>query len=116
MKKLFFIAICCLILCGCEKNEGYEVSKLTADSSLGISHIKGTLKNISNNNCKTVQINVILSSGTITEDGWIWVDSPEIGNSISFNNILYGISNSLDIEDYDIKLKNIECEFQKETN
>lgn len=115
MKKLLFIAICCLILCGCENKE-YEISKLKADSSLGVHNMKGTLKNISNKTCKTVQINVILSSGTITEDGWIWVDSPEIGNSISFDDILYGVSNSLNIEDYDIKLKNIECQFQKETN
>jgi len=116
MKKLLVIAVCCLCLCGCSKDAGYEVSELIPNSYLELSYIKGTLKNVSNETCDQVQINVTLSSGTINEDGWIWVESPKPGKSISFNNVLYGGSNTKNIEDYNVKLKNIECWLEKETS
>lgn len=92
-----------------DKNAGYEVSELKPNSYLNIAHLKGTLKNVSNKDCKDVQIIVTFSSGTIKEEGWLLIESPELGKSISFNNVLYSDINISNIEDYNIKLKKIEC-------
>lgn len=109
MKKILLIAVCCLCFVGCTKDAGYEVSELIPNTEIGMAHLKGTLKNVSNNDCKMVQINVEFSSGTINEDGWVWIESPKEGESISFNEILYGASDIESIENYQIKFKNIEC-------
>lgn len=117
MKKLLLIAVCCMLFCGCkDKNEGYQVSELIPNTDIGIAHLKGTLKNISNIDCEKVQINVEFSSGTIKENGWIWVDTPSKTETVSFNEILYGASDIDDIENYKIKFKNIECWIKKGTN
>lgn len=109
MKKILLVAVCCLFLCGCDKYEGYQVSELTPNNGIGHAKLKGTLRNISNDNCKEVQINVEFSSGTIQDTGWIIVETPNKGESVSFNEILYGASGITDIENYEIKFKNIKC-------
>ena len=109
MKKIFFLIVCCLFLCGCDKNNGYQVSELTPNTDVGLSHLKGTIKNVSNDNCKKVKINVTFSSGTIVDDGWIVVDSPDIGKTTNFNESFYGAPDTDDIENYKIELKSIEC-------
>jgi hypothetical protein len=114
MKKILFIAICCLMLCGCSKE--FQVSELIPNTDIGIAHLKGTLKNISNTDCDKVQINVEFSSGTIKENGWIFVEAPEKTKTVSFNEILFGASDINNIENYKIKFKNIECFIKKDTN
>lgn len=113
MKKILIIVVCLFTICGCSKNEGYQVSELIPNTYLDMAHLKGTLKNVSNTTCKEVQINVEFSSGTITDEGWVWIESPEKGESISFNDIFYGASEIDNIEDYQVKFKNIECWIKK---
>ena len=112
MKKIILISLCYLCLCGsgCENsNNGYQISELIPNTYLDMAHLKGTIKNVSNNNCKEVLVQIEFSSGTIKDEGWIYIDSPKKGSSLSFNEILIGASGIEDIENYNIKLKNIKC-------
>lgn len=121
MKKFFIgliicIFVCCLIIFALQNsNTEYQVSELIPSSYGGMSSLKGTLKNISNNDCKKVQINIEISSGSIKENGWIWVDSPNQSESVSFDNVIYGVSKINNIENYKIKFKNVECWIKKDT-
>mgnify|MGYP000282184006 CR=1 FL=1 len=114
--KIIGIILWCLLILSvilliffCNKNIGYEVSELKPNSYLSTAHLRGTLKNVSNEDCKEVQIIVTFSSGAIKEDGWLLIESPKPGESISFNEILYSNTDVSNIEDYNIKLKKIKC-------
>lgn len=117
MKKILSVVVCCVCLCGCEdKNVGYQVSELIPDSGIGIAQLKGTLRNVSNNDCAEVKINVEISSGTIKTKGYVIVDSPKQNENISFDELFFGASDIDDIENYKIKFKSIECWVKKDTN
>ncbi len=110
MRNLLFLVVCCLCLCGCgNKLNGYQLSELKPNIEVGLSHLKGTIKNESNNKCDKVKINVTFSSGNLKDNGWVTVKSPEIGETKSFNELFVGASNIDDIENYEIKFNSIEC-------
>lgn len=115
MKKLLLAFLCCLIVCGCgNKNDGYQISELVPNTYLNMAHLSGTLKNVSNNNCKEVLVEVEYVSGTLKNDGYIYLNSPKKGDTVSFNETLIGASNIENIENYKINLKNIKC-YAKDT-
>ena len=67
-----------------DKNIGYQVSELIPNKEIGLSHLKGSIKNVSNNTCKEVKINVKFSNGSIKDNGWITVESPKKGEKLRF--------------------------------
>lgn len=109
MKKYLLIILLCLFACGCNSNK-WEVSELSSDGGTYLSNLQGDLKNKSDENCKKVQINFIAQSGSLKVEGWVWVDNPELGKTKSFDSVIYGDAGDVDnLENYTIKLKNIEC-------
>lgn len=92
-----------------DKNIGYQVSELIPNKEIGLSHLKGSIKNVSNNTCKEVKINVKFSNGSIKDNGWITVESPKKGEITSFNELFFGGTRIDNIEDYKIKITSIEC-------
>lgn len=110
MKKILFVVMFCSCLVGCgNKLGGYQISELQPNIDVGLAHLKGSIKNESNNTCNELVIQVTFSNGSLKDTGYVYVKSPEIGEIKSFNEILVGASGINNIDDYKIKVDNIEC-------
>lgn len=115
MKKILLIAFILLCFCGCSNNE-WQVSELTTEGG-NYPNLQGTLKNISNKDCENVQINFVAISGNLEVEGWAWVENPEIGEINYFDDIIYSDAGNIEnLEDYKLKLVNVECWIEKDTN
>lgn len=117
MEKLLIVLVFSIIfLCGCNKTD-YEISnikpKVNVESEMFnyfSNMATGSIKNISNEECKTVQITIEFKNGNITEEGWIFTPSPKIGEILSFDEKVLGATKINNWEDYEIKVKDISCD------
>lgn len=110
MKKILFIAVCCLCLCGCGKPfNDYQFSELSYEKMEGTSKayiINGSIKNISNNICenKDLSVKIELKSGSIKDTTYIYISNPSIGKIKSFEDIIF-----TDLTNFQIKVKEVYC-------
>ena len=115
MKKILLIIFCCICLCGCTNKE-WQVSELSAEGEY-LPQLKGALKNVSNTDCEKVQINFIAISGDLEANGYVWIENPDVGEINYFDDIIYSDAGDIsNLEDYKIKLVNVECWIEKDTN
>lgn len=116
MKKILFVVLCCLCLCGCEKSiNGYQFSELSYEKWDGVSkayRINGSIKNISNNICdgKELSVEIELKSGSIKETTYIDISNPSIGEIESFEDIVF-----TDLTNFQIKIKKVNCWIDEDT-
>lgn len=116
MKKILFILIYCLCLCGCEKSiNGYQFSELSYEKWDGVSEayrINGSIKNISNNICegKKLSVKIELKSGSIKDTTYIYIFNPSIGEIESFEDIIF-----TDLTNFQIKIKEVDCWINEDT-
>lgn len=94
----------------------WKVSELSAEGEY-LPTLKGALKNVSNTDCEKVQINFVAISGDLEAEGWVWVENPEVGEINYFDDIIYSDAGDIEnLEDYKLKLTNVECWIEKGTN
>lgn len=104
MKKILFIGLCCLCLCGCGNNR-YEISQMNWS---GYSNwITGTIKNNSSKSCNTLWINLEFQNGALKEDDLCIVYNLSAKETKDFECIYSG--DIKDIKSYAINLKSIKC-------
>ena len=113
---IFSFILPLIVIANNVKSNKWQVSELTTDGGT-FPTIRGTLKNVSNDDCEKVKIIFIAKNGNLKVKGEIWVDNPEKGEIKEFNEMITG--EALDIkklEDYEIKLSKVECLWKKDTN
>ena len=121
MKKILFIAICCLMLCGCKNwKKDFQTSdiKIEVVNSWDSSntYITYTIKNISDYTCNAMKATVEFKSGTISTEEIIY---PPIFSStplkpnqtLTNKNVIIGKN----YEGYTATFKKIDC-YDKDTN
>lgn len=113
MKKISFIILCCLCLCGCNnKMNGYQLSELSAeplyDENSNLYEIIGSIKNISNDKCNDenneIMLIIELSNGDIKDENVLVITSPKKGEIDNFREVL-----STKLKNFKIKIKKITC-------
>lgn len=114
MKKYLLIILSCLFcLCGCNSNDGYQISELTPSSDVLNSYLKGTLKNVSNEDCDSVKISFTYSNGSLKESDYFIISSPKVGETIELDEIILGAGSIDNFENYKIKVDEIKCFLKK---
>lgn len=109
---LFFIIIFYLLT----HEKEWKVSELSAEGEY-LPQLKGALKNVSNTDCEKVQINFVATSGDLEAEGWVWIENPDVGEINYFDDIIYSDAGDIEnLEDYKIKLVNVECWIEKDAN
>lgn len=107
---IIVIVIGVVIANSSDKYNGYEISELSLieKSYNATPELKGSIQNKSNNTAKKLTIRVEISSGTLKKDCFVIMDSPKVGEIISFEETLYGATGITNIENYKVTLKEIE--------
>ena len=107
MRKILLLVICCIMLCGCGKK--FEVSNFRWEKIGGLYHSVGSVKNSSNEKCNHIHIKLVYKNGELMEEGncnySFVLESGEVKNV----ECLY-TGNLSNIQDYEIIIKNIECQ------
>ena len=109
MKKIIFVFVFCILLCGCGAK--YQVSELEPTTLSKLEFVKGSIKKIEDHSCDNyIQINFEYRNGTITGDAYIILENIEKDKIVNFEEIAYGVSDiETDWSNYKLKFKNVEC-------
>lgn len=109
MKKISFLFIFCLLLCGCGSK--YQVSELTPSTLSGLAEVKGSIKKIKNDSCeKYIQIIFDYQNGSIKGEANIVLENIEKDKIVNFEKMVSGISDTGDEWlNYKLKFKRVEC-------
>lgn len=122
MKKILFIVLCCICLCGCDNNswkKDFQVSDIKINVTEGWSrddtYITYSIKNISNYDCNAMTAIVEFQSGSLTVEETIYPSSllfPLLKNStVEFEDVIM----NKNYEGYTASFKEINC-YDKDTN
>lgn len=120
MKKILFIAICCLMLCGCENwKKDFQTSdiKIEVVNSWNSSntYITYTIKNISDYTCNAMNATIEFKSGTISTEETVYpsiISMPLKPNQTLTDKYVIRDKN---YEGYTATFKKIDC-YDKDTN
>lgn len=109
MKKVIFLAVCCILFitgCGQEK---YQITDLTLEyDGYNAVYIKGKVKNNSGKKCGLLSVNYEYGSGSLMEDGSFLLEDlndGEIRNLYEFTSI----DENENIDTYVVKVKKVNC-------
>lgn len=107
MKKILFMVLCCLFLCGCEKD--FQASNFKWEKRGSSSFSLGSIKNNSSEKCNHLRIELLYTNGDIKENSSCLPLNDEInlGETIDVECIYTGTTKN--ITDYDIKVVTVEC-------
>lgn len=109
MKKISFLFIFCLLLCGCGSK--YQVSELTPTMLSGLEEVKGSIKKTENDSCgEYIQIIFDYQNGTIKGEANVVLKNIEKNKIINFEEMASGISDiGNEWLNYKLKFKKVEC-------
>lgn len=108
MKKILWIIPLLLIVTGCG-NDKYQVSELSLSESAYYPYVNGTFKNNSNEECKTVSIDIEISSGSLKLDDNVYLLDVKPGEIKQIHDSCRSCKGLSNIKDVKIKVKDIRC-------
>lgn len=93
-----------------DKKAGFQFSELRIefDGYIG-SDVLGAVKNVSGKDCKTLQVNIDMVNGSLTEKSYFTLENVKNNRTHKINRPVY-LEDDENAEDYKIKVTDVECQ------